>query len=264
MAAVRSVLTLGVALLVAAAAAGADVAAVKECVQANMPKRSTVQELSLSVQEDGDESFHARLTLYWRKLSDGERRILLRFREPEDLARASLLVSSKSTRRPRVHIYLPDQGKPRRVSSRGELESFLGRANLGIDEMELLLDPLAGADLELVQDSADLGGRTVWVLEEREAEDDDGRFARRVTFVDQEFCIPLRAEFYGRDNVKKKVLEVDPASITRVVDSWIPKHLVFRDLLHHSDTVVRVEQAEVDTHFSPALLTVEALPRLSR
>lgn len=264
MAAVRSLVALGVALLSAPWPAGADVEAVKGCVQANMPKRSTVQELSLSVLENGEESFRSRLTLYWRRLSDGERRILLRFREPEDLAQASLLVSARSSGRPRVHIYLPDQGKPRRVSSRGDLESFLGRANLGIEEMELLLDPLAGSGLVLLEDSADLEGRTVWVLEEREAGDDEGRFARRVTFVDHEYCIPLRAELYGEDDVIRKILDVDPASITRVVESWIPKHLVFRDLLNESDTVVRIEQAEVDTHLSPALLTVEALPRFSR
>ena len=61
---------------------------------------------------------------------------------PRTSSRSALLVHAKPKQRPRVYIYLAGQGKPRSVSSRGELEGFLGRANLGIEELELLLDPL--------------------------------------------------------------------------------------------------------------------------
>jgi hypothetical protein len=222
-----------------------------------------VQKLALEVEEDGETLFEARLTLYWRRLEDGERRIVLRFREPDDLARASLLVHRKRRRRPTVYIYLPDQGDPRIISSRGELEGFLGRANLGIAELQLLLEPLSDKKVSLLDESADLGGRPVWVVEERR-EDDDARYRRTVLFIDQEYCIPLRAELYDSDGVAAKVLEIDPAKVTRVEESWIPTRLVFRDLVRGRDTILRVENAEVDTPLAPSLLTVKSLPHLSR
>jgi hypothetical protein len=149
------------------------------------------------------------------------------------------------------------------VLSRGELEGFLGRVNLGIEELELLLDPIGGSQLARLADS-DVGGRPVWVVERRETVEAEARFPRIVSFIDREFCIPLRAEFYDEQNAARKVLDVDVASITRIVETWMPELLVFRDLQEKSDTTIRVMQAEVDTPFSPALLTVEALPAAAR
>jgi hypothetical protein len=274
MALVKPTLALCSLLLLGSTASGTEIAdgpeaaeleAVRTCVEASTPRTSTVQKLVLTVEEDGEESLRSRLTLYWRKLHDGRRRIVLRFREPEDLAQAGLHIEARPGARPRVHIYLPGQGKPRRVKSGGELEGFLGRANLGIDELALLLEPLAERDASLLEKDADLDGRSVWVLEEHPpADDEDSRFRRTVIFVDQEFCIPLRAEFYDRDGTTTKVLDVDPSTVTRVVGSWIPRLLVFRDLPSKIDTIMRIEEVEVDVPLSPALLTVEALPKLSR
>lgn len=153
MATVRRRLPILLGALVAASvttASHAGLRDVRECVEANMPRLSTVQKLTLDVEEGGDKLFESRLTLYWRRVDDGERRIALRFREPEDLARSSLLVHQKPRRKPTVYIYLPDHGKPRAVSSRGELEGFLGRANLGIEEMSLLLEPLTEKKVKLI------------------------------------------------------------------------------------------------------------------
>lgn len=243
----------------AALPAAADVvAAVRACVDGNTPRISTVQKIGLTVHEGGEESFSSEFTLYWRRLKNDERRILLRFREPEDLAGAALLVTAKRKGQPEVHIYLPDQGRPRSVSSRGELEGFLGRANLGIDELELLLDPIGRGGIRVAKDPQEVDGRAVWLVEQRSS-DDERRFARIVTFVDQEFCVPLRAELYDADDVERKVLEVDAGSFTQVAGSWMPRHLVFRDLAENSETVLQIQDLEVDRPFSPALLTVEAL-----
>jgi hypothetical protein len=259
---VRKTLTLLLGTLVATGA-HAGMLDVRSCVEANMPRMSTVQKLALVVEEDGEMVFESRLTLYWRRLDNDERRIVLRFREPEELARASLLVHRLRRGRPSVYIYLPDQGKPRAISSRGELEGFLGRANLGIDELELLLEPFSDKKIELLDEDSDLSGRPVWVVEER-TNDDDVRYARTLTFIDQEYCIPLRAEFYDQKDVVAKVLEIDPSSVTRIEESWVPKHLVFHDIARETDTILRVEDVEVDRPLAPSLLTVESLPKLSR
>jgi hypothetical protein len=85
-----------------------------------------------------------------------------------------------------------------------------------------------------------------------------------VIFIDKEYCIPLRAELYDSEGVAARVLEVDPAEVTHVAESWIPNRLVFRDLVRDRDPILRVENAEVDTPLSPSLLTVKSLPHLSR
>jgi hypothetical protein len=251
-------------ITVMAGAGHAGVRDIRTCLEENMPRLSTIQKLALDVEEGGEILFESRLTLYWRRLDNGERRIVLRFREPEDLAGASLLIQQMPRRRPSVYIYLPDQGKPRAISGRGELEGFLGRANLGIDELELLISPLSDKKITVLDEAADLVGRAVWVTEEQKPADTKSRYKRTVTFIDHEFCVPLRAEFYGKDDTTAKLLEIDPASVTRVEQSWVPMRLVFRDLIRETNTILRVEDAEVDTALAPSLLTLESLPRLSR
>jgi hypothetical protein len=251
-------------LLLAAPPALADLEAVRSCVEKNTPRISAVQQLDLRVTDAaGGESFRSRFSFFWRRLEGGDRRILLRFDEPEDLDGAAVLVNARPGDRPKVHIYLPGQGRPRAVTSRGELEGFVARLNLGIEELELLLDPIGGSQLARLADS-DVAGRAVWVVERREAVGAEARFPRVVSFIDREFCIPLRAEFYDEQNAARKVLDVDVASITRIVETWIPRLLVFRDPIAKSDTTIRVMEAEVDSPFSPALLTVEALPAAAR
>jgi hypothetical protein len=259
----KTLATLLVTLVAAAADAG--LRDVEACIEANLPRKSTVQKLTLAVEDGGETIFESRLTLYWRRLDDGERRIVLRFREPEELAGASLLVHRKPRSRPKVYIYLPDQGDPRVISSRGELEGFLGRANLGIAELQLLLEPLSDKKATLLEERVRPGERSVWIVEERKevGEDDDG-YPRAVISIDQEYCIPLRAELYGSDGLAAKVLEVDAAEVERVEETWMPTRLVFRDLVRGTDTILRVEDAEIDKPLAPSLLTVESLPKLSR
>lgn len=245
-----------------AAPAAADMRDVRNCVEENMPRRSIVQELTLRVQEaSGEETFSARFRLYWRRLAGDERRILLRFTAPDDLKGAAVLVQTRPGRERHVYLYLPEMGKPRRVMSRGQLDTFLGQANLGIEELELLLDPVRSKRKKLLPQSRDVEGRRTWVLEERNSGGADSRYARTLTFIDREYCIPVRAELFGADGSTKKVLSVDVATVTREVESWVPRNLIFHDLERNSDTVLQVDDITVDSEFSPALLTVEALAR---
>lgn len=250
--------------LLAGAPALADLEVVRACVERNTPRISAVQQLELRVgAPSGVDPFRSRFTFFWRRMDGGERRILVRFAEPEDLDGAAILVHARRGDRPRVHLHLPGQGAPRAITSRGELEGFLGRVNLGTEELELLLDPVAGSRLARLPD-AEVGGRPVWVVERREPAEAETRFPRVVSFIDREFCIPLRAELYDDAGAARKRLEVDVASIRRVVQTWLPQVLVFRDLRERSDTTLRLLEAEIDTPFSPALLTVEALPAAAR
>lgn len=246
-----------------AVGAQAELRDIQACVESNMPRLSTVQQLGLDVEENGDKLMESRLTLYWRRVDDRERRILLRFREPDDLSGAGLLVHRRGHARPTVHIYFPDEGAPRLISSRREIESFLGRANLGVDEMSLLLSPLSGRGITVVDEAKVLSGRQVWVLEELEA-DEDARYPRTLLFIDQEYCIPLRAEFYDEDGEAAKVLEIDPEKVTRIAQSWVPMQVIFHDQIRARDTILRMENVEVDKPLAPSLLTVESLPKLSR
>ncbi len=245
----------------AGAAAGAVLDEVRACVEQNTPRRSQVMTIALEYRDRAGEVSESRFKLYWRRLSTDERRVLMRFSAPEDLVGAAVLVHGVRRARPNVYLYLPGIGKPRRVTSRQQLEGFLGRADLGIEEIGLLLDPVGADALQLVGDGADERGRATWILETRQdvSPDDPGRYPRTRTLVDQEFCIPLGADFYDADDNAAKQLRVDPTRVTREAQSWIPRELVFTDVSGESVTTLRIDEVEVDIPLAPSLLTVPAM-----
>ncbi len=247
----------------ASVVAALEVADVRACVEANTPRRSSVMDIRLEFRDAVGETNDSRFKIYWRRLPTGERRVLIRFIQPEDLAGAAVLVEGAREARPRVHLYLPGIGRAQRVTSREQLEGFLGRADLGIEEIGLLLDPVGREDLALVDTGRPADERPYWVLEARDAVEPDAdgsRYARTRTFVDRELCIPLRAVFYDADDREAKIFQVDRSRVTREAEAWIPRQMTFLDPTERSTTTLVIDEAEIDVPLAPSLLTVPAMP----
>jgi hypothetical protein len=87
---------------------------------------------------------------------------------------------------------------------------------------------------------------------------------RLLGFIDHEYCLPLRVEFYGQNGHPRKLLHADPARVTREAESWVPRLLVVEDLVEGSQSTFRVDSIEVDIPIAPGLLTVKALPGARR
>jgi hypothetical protein len=249
-----------VGLLASAAPLGAaepagELERVRACVAANTPKRSSVLAATLAAEGEPE----IRFKLYWRRLSDGERRALIRFVAPEDLAGSAVLLQGLGEARPRVHLYLPDLGRPQRLTSREQLTRFLGRADLGIEEIGLLLDPLGDPGLRVLDPALPLEGRFAWLLEATADPAEGARYARTRTFVDQQLCAPLRAEFYEDDAGEPSLMRTDPDRFTREADAWIPREIVFQDPDGGPLRTLRIEDVEVDVPLAASLLTIRAL-----
>lgn len=193
------------------AAEGIDIEGVRACVAANAPKRSSV--LAATISAEGEPPI--RFKLYRRRLAAGERRARIRFAAPEDIAESAVLLQGLGEARPRVHLYLPDLGRPQHVTSREQLTRFLGRADLGIEEIGLLLDPVGDPTLRPVDPARDVEGRPAWLLEANGNVEEGIRYARTLTFVDHELCAPLRAEFYEPGDGPPRTMRADPARFAR-------------------------------------------------
>jgi hypothetical protein len=233
----------GLAVLLAGSSpSAADVEAMRSCVESNAPRTSSVQTLVMRVQDAEGLVSEARAKVYWRRFQDGHRRILARMEAPEELAHAAVLV-----------IAPPDQ-----------LQGILGQSGIQLEEVERVLDLARRPGLRLLAESSDLAGRRVWVVEARSEGNGSSPPERLVGFVDHEYCLPLRVEFYGQNGQPRKVLRADPARVTREAESWVPRSLVIEDLVEGSQSTFRVDSIEVDVPIAPGLLTVKALPGARR
>ena len=245
----------GLALALLPWPARADLDAIRACVESNAPRLSSVQTLLVQARDALGRVSESRAKLYWRRLQDGQQRLLVRMEAPDDLAGVALLVIGRSAERPSVHLYLPELDETRRIYSSEEVRPVLG-GDVPIEEMQHLVNLADRSTLRLLGES-DLEGRRVWVVEARP--DAVSSYQRIVGFVDQRYCLPLRLEFFGVGDQPKRRMSVDPEQLTRAAQSWMPREVVVEDLQDGSLLTVQVISLEVDIPLAPSLLTVKAL-----
>lgn len=251
-------------LLTGSGQSAADLEAMRSCLESNAPRASSVQTLLMQVQDAKGLVSETRAKVYWRRFRDGQMRILVRMEAPEELAHAGVLVIAPPKGNPEVHLYLPEIGRPRRIYSPDQLQGLLGKSGLQIEEIERVLDLARRPGLRLLAESSELAGRQVWVVEARSEGDGSLSPERLLGFVDHEYCLPLRVEFYGQNDQPRKLLRADPARVTREAESWVPRLLVVEDLIDGSQSTFRIDSIEVDIPIAPGLLTVKALPGVQR
>lgn len=243
-----------------AGAAGADVEAVRSCMEANAPRMSAVQTILVTAKDPEGLVSETRARIYWRRFNDEQARMLMRMEAPEDLAGAGMLMISPPEGNPEVHLYLPEIGRPKRVYSPAQLAGLLGSSDIQLEEVGHFLDLVRRPGLRMVGESSTLDGRPVWQVEATNGGKSNEPFERVVGFVDQEYCVPLRVEFYEKGDEPRKVLRADPAQVTRVAETWVPKLIEVEDLDLGSHSKLQVESIEVDVPIAKGLLTVKALP----
>jgi hypothetical protein len=258
-AAVKRLVGLICAFGLAAPGFALEVEDARRCIAANAPQTSLVMRIGLALEHQGRELSATRFQLLWLRVDTGEQRALMRFQTPADLAGASLLMVLRDGRSPLVDLLLPELGQPQRISSREQLDGFLGRAGLGSEEVGVLLDPLAIASGTLLSDAASMDGRPAWQIERRSPEGEPGRYARTVSYIDRETCVPLRVEFYDRADRLRKRLLVPRAEVSQVSYSWQPRRWIFEDAAGGSRSVLNVEEVELDRPLAARMLTRRAL-----
>jgi hypothetical protein len=243
------------ALAVAPSHGEAELEAVRSCLESNAPRLSSVQRLVVQARDSLGRVSESRAKLYWRRLPDGNERLLVRMEAPDDLAGVALLVTGRSSERPSVHLYLPELDQTRRVFCPEVVRPVLG-GDVPIEEMRSLVNLTDRATLRLL-DESDLEGRRVWVVEARP--NAVSSYERIVALVDQRYCLPLRLDFFGIEDRPLRRMRVDPEHVTRAAQSWMPRRLVVEDLREGSQLTVEVVSLEVDIPLAPGLLTVKAL-----
>ena len=113
--------------------------------------------------------------------------------------------------------------------------------------------------LRVLDAAWELEGRLTWLLEARGDAAEGVRYQRTLTFVDQQLCAPLRAEFYEDPEGEPRRMRVAPSRFTREAEAWIPRELVFEGRNGDPTRTLHIDEAEVDIPLAASLLTIRAL-----
>jgi outer membrane lipoprotein-sorting protein len=244
--------------LPASAATGVD--EVRDCLEANLPERSSQQSVTFVAYDRTGSSTVSKAEILWRKFDEGSRAVL-RFSEPADLRGSALLLIEKDDSAD-MFMYLPELRKVRRVNKRSVSGSVLG-TDFSYEDFERLQGMASDTELERREDD-DLDGRPVFVVEARPARGDDSEYEKVVSYVDRETCVPLRTEMYEKQERLSKVLVTSRDRIEHHASSWVPRWVRMDDLVDGTYTELTIDSIELEKEIPEAAFSERALQRAGR
>jgi len=223
---------------------------IEACVRANLPSKSSIQEVTVRVNGKAGMTTDSHIKIHWQMGEDQLSNVLLRFDAPADMRGSALLLIEKPGRND-MFMYLPELKRVRRVTG-----PSLSGGMFGTDFTYAQFERLQGVarDLEVTRmPDAEIDGTPVRVLAHEPA--DDPEFDYVLSYIDAERCVPLKTEFFESGRHLRKVLETDPASVRQVDGLWIPHTLVMKDLDQGTSTEFHVDSIQVNAPIHRKIFT---------
>jgi hypothetical protein len=223
---------------------------IEACVRANLPSKSSVQEVTFRVNGKGGLTTDSHLRIHWQMGDDQLSKVRLRFEEPADMRGSALLLIEKPGRND-MFMYLPELKRVRRVTGPSLSGGMFG-TDFTYSQFERLQGVARDVSVSRMPDT-EVNGTPVHVLAHEPA--DDPEFEYVLSYVDAERCVPLKTEFFESGRRLRKVLEADPAAIEQVDGLWIPKKLVMKDVVQGTSTEFVVDSIDVNASIHRKIFT---------
>ena len=171
----------------------------------------------------------------------GDSKLMMTFQSPADLRGVTFLSTSTEN----MWIYLPAQGRVRRISGSSADQGF-GGSDFSYKEMA----NLSFADEDKVEkvEETELGSSAAWLLTMK-----NGAGARSRLWVEQARFLPLRVERLGTDG--KATKRIDFSEFANQGESWVPGHIEMQDVGRGSRTELQLDDLDLNTGVKDNLFT---------
>lgn len=232
---------------------------IQACVEANLPKTSSVQSIALRAKDRVSAITESKATIYWKKFQDGRSRVLLEFSLPDDLRGASvLLLERKKPGERDMFMYLPELRAVKRITSRMVTGSMFG-TDFSYEDFQMIEDYSKKVESKRLADAL-LDGETAYLLESRPAAGEVSGYTRILEYIDPKTCVRLKTELFEANDRLRKVASSDRKTLAEVSGLHYAPKLTLRDLVEQTETELSIEKIEVgvdipDRLFSQTQLT---------
>ena len=216
---------------------------------ANLYADDYVQTIELSTRATGIRPLSRTLQIT-RKQSVRPGKALVRFLEPFDVRRTSVLILENDGASDDLYVYLPALGLTRRLSAAQRADSFFG-TDLSYEDVE----PKHAEDYEVRVDPRDATtDEDCLRLEIVAAEGFESTYDRMLSCIEPARALIHWTDFYRHDRRVKR-LEIDLDRVEPVGDRFIPFLMTVRTLRTGSETRVTTESYELTTHIPDDLFS---------
>jgi hypothetical protein len=232
-------------LTLSGSTSAASLEELRECLAANVPKRSSALTVRLQSRDRAGREYAHEARIYWKKSPEGFSRTLVCMTSPRDV-RGLAYVAHEHDSEHTLWVYLPEEGRtvrinPREAVSRGRI----ARTAISYEDIRYLPLNMSEAEVEETRDSV-VGGRRLSMVRLALPRGTGSLYDRVISFVDPETCVPLRIEFQGAGGKAHKVATADPDSLEHVQTTWLARSTRIEDLRREVVTSLVVEKIEID------------------
>ena len=259
----KRVSLLMMAAAIASTAHAEDTTKVLTCMRANVPPTLRVQEIQFDSTDrtGGTRSIRGRVYTLLEKTSSGGGlvRAMLRVEQPAQFKGASYLVrETEDYLNEGMYVYLPSVNRVRRVSGTFADGALLG-TNFSYNDFKQLQNAFVGSSAQL-ESTGTIEDRAVNVMLFKPIPTPNAmpsRYNLIRTWVDQKTCMPLKADFYEGEKVRKQ-LTAPVSALQKSGDYWYVSEVEMRDLIEGTRTVLKVLGVTAGhelpaTYFNPQL-----------
>lgn len=221
----------------------------RTCLQRMLPETALSQSILLRVFDDTGSISESAADLFWKRFEDGHSRALIRFTNPPRRSGIALLVMEREDlgAEPDMYIYLPELRTTRRIVGK-TLGGSMFDTDFSYEDFVQMQGIARNRSVRQLAD-AELDGRMAYVIEMTPG-NRDSEYSRVVTFVDQQWCIPLVTRFYGLDGSLHKELIVVREEVREIESRWVPYRSTMHDRKRggRTDLVIREIKFDPDLH----------------
>jgi len=215
----------------------------------NLYAEDYIQTMELSTQPRSGRGM-TRLIQITRKQSVLPGRALIRFIEPYEIRRTSVLILENDERTDDLYVYLPATRLTRHLSNSQRADSFFG-TDLAYEDIE----PKYIEDYEVAIKGHDsLAGQPCTLLEIKNRPTFESTYDRMLSCVEPDRGVILFTDFY-RKSQRVKRLEVDPGSIRNVGTRSIPFSMTMADPRRRSKTAITTKTYDIHSNIPDTLFS---------
>jgi hypothetical protein len=205
---------------------------------ANLYADDYIQTLELTTQGVASRPMSRTLQIL-RKQSAQPGKALVRFLEPFDVRRTSVLILENEGKNDDLWVYLPALRMTRRISSSQRADSFFG-TDLSYEDVE----PKHAGDYEVAPGGAAEDAEGCVVMEIRARAGFASTYERMLSCIEPERALIRWTDFYRAGNRVKR-LRMDPQSVRPIGERFIPFLITMETLRTRSRTEVRTHSYEL-------------------
>jgi hypothetical protein len=229
------------------------------CASRNLPQPDSVRALRITARDPRAGSKTVIVVkMYGRRDPDGQRQLLMRFIQPEDVRGVSLLLLERESDTD-VYLASPELPDPRKITAADRSNQLFG-TDLSYEDFAWLRGLQVPGESRRLADET-VSRRPAYVVEIRPEE---SAYGRVVSYVDKESCLPLRINFYARSGRLSKELTTDQRSHLKHGDVWVAHDVLMRDARDLTTTHLLVDSHEQDVLLPDGLFSLEGLRRAVR